>query len=318
MSTGVLDAPVNDSETTVAAEAVSEINQEAPAAPTLVSIFGPQNKKFANIDWVVLAWIGAMHVGCLAAPFFFSWQAVVVLLVMHWATASIGICLTYHRCLSHRSLKLRAPARFFTTLCAVLSGEGSPLMWCATHRVHHARSDHEGDPHSPNDGTWWSHLIWTFLVHSKEERRYLYERYTPDLLKDRILVFFDRTYGLWLFGSGIVLYAVGGWSFLLWGLCVRMVLVYHGTWFVNSATHIWGYRNYETTDRSRNLWWVAIWAYGEGWHNNHHAHPRLARAGHKWWEFDMTFYAIRVLQFLGLAYDVDDRIPKTRQAAAAD
>ena len=97
-------------------------------------------------------------------------------------------------------------------------------------------------------------------------------------------------------------------------------MAYHSTWFVNSATHLWGYRNYETTDQSRNLWWVAILAYGEGWHNNHHAHQHLARAGHKWWEVDPTFMAIRVLQFCGLAYDVDDRLPgevqNTRHQAA--
>jgi stearoyl-CoA desaturase (delta-9 desaturase) len=113
------------------------------------------------------------------------------------------------------------------------------------------------------------------------------------------------------------LYVLGGWPFLLWGLCVRMVVAYHSTWFVNSATHLWGYRNYETDDESKNLWWVALMSYGEGWHNNHHAHPRLARAGHRWWELDMTFYAIRVLQALRLAYAVDDRIPPARTSAAA-
>jgi stearoyl-CoA desaturase (delta-9 desaturase) len=280
----------------------------------LVEIYGPDQLRWKNADWVVLGWMAAMHLGALAAPFFFSWTALGVAIGLHWLTASIGICLGYHRFLSHRSLKLRAPARFFVTLCGVLSGEGSPLMWSATHRVHHQRSDKDGDPHSPTEGTFWSHMLWLFIRHDKVVRDKLYEKYTPDLLKDPILVFFERTYGWWLFGSGILLLAVGGLPLFLWAMCGRMVVAYHSTWFVNSATHIWGYRNYDTSDRSRNLWWVALFAYGEGWHNNHHAHPRLARAGHRWWEIDMTFWAIRALQAVGLAYEVDDRIPVGRTA----
>jgi stearoyl-CoA desaturase (delta-9 desaturase) len=295
-----------------------QANQQASAAAEraeLLKQFNPDQQSWENIDWTVLLWMVGMHVGAVAALFFVSWQAVAVAVGLHWLTCSIGICLGYHRFLSHRSLRLRAPARFFVTLCGVISGEGSPLMWSATHRVHHARSDREGDPHSPNDGTWWSHIMWLFVRHDEKVRQALFEHYTPDLLKDPILRFFERTYGKWLILSGIALFAIGGWPFLLWGLCARMVFAYHSTWFVNSATHIWGYRNYEVADRSRNLWWVALLSYGEGWHNNHHAHPRLARAGHKWWEIDMTFYAIRFLQLVGLAYEVDDRNPSKKLVA---
>jgi stearoyl-CoA desaturase (delta-9 desaturase) len=282
----------------------------------LLERFSREQLCWGNFDWPVFAWTFAMHAGCIAAAFFFTWQALALAVALHWLTASIGICLGYHRFLTHRSMKLRGPARFFVTLCGVISGEGSPLMWCATHRIHHARSDQAGDPHSPLDGGWWSHLLWLFVRHDDKFRQALFRHYVPDLLQDRVLVFFDRTYGLWLFASGGLLYVLGGWPFLLWGLCVRMVVAYHSTWFVNSATHLWGYRNYETDDESKNLWWVALMSYGEGWHNNHHAHPRLARAGHKWWELDMTFYAIRVLQALRLAYAVDDRIPAARTAPA--
>jgi stearoyl-CoA desaturase (delta-9 desaturase) len=288
--------------------------QSARETIDLVEIFGPEQLRWKNADWVVLGWMIAMHLGALAAPFFFSWQALGLAVALHWLTASIGICMGYHRFLSHRSLKLRAPARFFVTLCGVLSGEGSPLMWSATHRVHHHKSDEDGDPHSPTEGTFWSHMLWLFIRHDKPVRDKLFEKYVPDLMKDPILMFFERTYGLWLFGSGILLFAIGGLPLFLWALCARMVVAYHSTWFVNSATHIWGYRNYETGDRSRNLWWVALLSYGEGWHNNHHAHPRLARAGHRWWEIDMTFWAIRALQAVGLAYQVDDRVPVGRTA----
>lgn len=317
MSSQLLEAPVRKPRRPKPApHKQSPVNRSAELP--IYDMYDPRHLQFKNVDWTVLLWMIGIHVGAVAALFFFSWQAIAVTVVLHWLTCSIGICLGYHRFLSHKSLKLRAPARWFVTLCGVLSGEGSPLMWSATHRVHHARSDHYGDPHSPNDGSWWSHIVWLFIRHDATCRAALYGRYAPDLLKDRVLVFFEKTYGLWLIASGVALFALGGWSWLLWGLCFRMCFAYHSTWFVNSATHIWGYRNYETDDRSRNLWWVALLAYGEGWHNNHHAHPRLARAGHKWWEIDMTFYAIRGLQLLGLAYEVDDRKPVGRAPAPAD
>lgn len=282
---------------------------EAMTRETILSWFGPGRLSWRNVDWTVFAWMVAMHVGALAAPFFFTWQALGVAVLLHWFTCSIGICLCYHRSLSHRSLKLRWPARFVGLLAASLSGEGSPLRWTAVHRVHHGHSDEPGDPHSPLEGKWWSHLLWMFVRHPDEVNRAAYEQYVPDLMKDPLVMFFERTWSWWMLACGIVLYSVGGWPMLLWGLCVRMVFAYHSTWFVNSATHLWGYRNYQTTDESRNLWWVAILSYGEGWHNNHHAHPRLARAGHRWWEFDPTWCAIWLLRAVGLATAVDDRIP---------
>jgi stearoyl-CoA desaturase (delta-9 desaturase) len=138
--------------------------------------------------------------------------------------------------------------------------------------------------------------------------------WAPDLMRDRMLVFLDRTFLLWhvlmsfaLWGIG---YALGGatigWSVVVWGMFVRLFYVLHSTWLVNSATHMWGYRNYETSDNSRNLWWVALLTYGEGWHNNHHAYPRMARHGHRWWEVDVTYATIRLLAKLGLAWNVID------------
>ncbi|MCA9056727.1 MAG: fatty acid desaturase, partial [Planctomycetaceae bacterium] len=159
------------------------------------------------------------------------------------------------------------------------------------------------------EGPWWAHLYWMMVAAPKRKQQLLEKHFAPDLLRDRTVVFFEKTFPLWLFGTGALLFWLGGWSMFLWAMCARMVFAYHSTWFVNSATHLWGYRNYETTDASRNLWWVAVLSYGEGWHNNHHAHPRLARAGHKWWELDPTFWAISSLRLVGLAHDVDDRIP---------
>jgi sn-2 palmitoyl-lipid 9-desaturase len=279
--------------------------------------FAPSRLTWSNVDWVVLGWMVIMHAGCLAAPFFFNWSALGVCVALHWLTGSIGICLGYHRFLSHKSLKLVAPARFVTLLAGSLSGEGSPLTWAATHRLHHMRSDQEGDPHSPLDGSLWSHMWWLLVYRTPAQRDALFQKFAPDLVNDRMLQFFEKTYFLWQVVSGVVLYAIGGMPFLLWGLCVRMVAMYHSTWFVNSATHIWGYRNYETRDMSRNLWWVAVLSYGEGWHNNHHAHPHTARAGHRWYEFDPTFWAIRFLQVTRLAYEVDDRNPIHEKTSAS-
>ncbi len=276
--------------------------------------FAPSNLRWNNVDWIVFGWMVAMHVGCLAAPFYFTWQAFGAAMVTWWLTGSIGVCLGYHRFLAHKSLKLAAPARFLTLLCGAMSGEGSPLFWAATHRLHHQRSDQPGDPHSPNDGPWWSHLLWLFGFRSVKQKEALLNRYAPDLVQDPMMQFFEKTYFLWLVSGAAALYFLGGLPMLLWAQCVRMVWCYHATWFVNSATHIWGYRNYETRDRSRNLWWVAIVAWGEGWHNNHHAHPHTARAGHKWWELDPTWWAIRALRACRLAYDVDDRIPTAASA----
>jgi sn-2 palmitoyl-lipid 9-desaturase len=281
----------------------------AVESPEIYDWFNPSQLNWKNMDWVVLGWMVAMHVGCLAAPFFFTWSAFGLAAVIYWLTSSVGVCLGYHRYLTHRSFKLTKPAEFGVLLCSVASGEGSPLMWAATHRLHHQRSDQEGDPHSPLEGKWWSHMAWLFVNHSKEQRDILYHRYVPDLVDQPVMKFFERTYGLWLIAFGVALLAIGGIPALLWGMCVRMVVSYHSTWFVNSATHLWGYRNYDTRDESRNLWWVALLAFGEGWHNNHHAHPSTARAGHRWWEVDMTFWVIRAMQFVGLASDVNDEIP---------
>lgn len=264
---------------------------------------------WGKIDWTVLGWMLLMHAGCLAAPFYFSWPALAVAVGLHWLTCSIGVCLGYHRYLSHASFRMPALVRFVITLCGVLSGEGSPLTWAATHRVHHARSDKKGDPHSPRDGVLWSHILWIFVRRDAEEVAELHRRYAPDLIKDPILNFFEKTYGLWLVAFAGFLYAVGGMPMLVWGVCVRLTVAYHTTWLINSASHIWGYRTYETTDDSRNLWWAGLLAYGEGWHNNHHAWPRVACYAHRWWELDITWQAIKVLRFLGLAKDVNDRIP---------
>jgi fatty-acid desaturase len=275
-----------------------------------------------GLDWPVVTWMVFVHAGALAAPFFFTWKAVGLALVLAWITGGLGICLSYHRMLTHGSFSTYRPIRLFLAWLGGLAGEGSALTWVAVHRKHHVHSDDEGDPHSPVDGAWWSHMLWMTPNRGKPYFQDLYQRYAPDLNKDPAMRFLHHTFLLWHWLLGMGLFAVGyfGWdlytgiSFVAWGLFVRMVWVLHVTWFVNSATHMWGYRNYETTDDSRNLWWVGLLAYGEGWHNNHHAFQRMARHGHRWWEFDMTYWAILVMERLGLAWDVVHDTPAHRRA----
>ncbi len=166
-------------------------------------------------------------------------------------------------------------------------------------------------------------MLWFLPKESAESGEALHRRWAPDLLKDPVIRFLDRTFIVWHLLLGGILFAVGasvwdrytGWSLVVWGMFVRLVYVLHATWFVNSATHLWGYRNYETTDHSRNLWWVAALTFGEGWHNNHHAHPRMARHGHRWWEIDLTWCTIWLMERVGLARHVV-RQPSRRPSAA--
>ncbi len=283
----------------------------------------PQNRWSRGVDWPIVAWVVVVHAGALAAPFFFTWKALAVSAFLAWLTGSIGVCMGYHRQLTHGSFSTYRPIRLLFAFIGGLSGEGSALMWVANHRKHHMFSDKEGDPHSPHDGKWWSHMLWFMPALIPGDFEKLTARYAPDLAKDR---------GMWVLHYmflpshlllSALLFGVGyfGWdtytgiSFLVWGMFVRLIYVLHVTWMVNSASHIWGYRNYETTDDSRNLWWVGLLAFGEGWHNNHHAYQRMARQGHKWWEVDVTYWAICLMERVGLVWNVVHEIPKGAKPA---
>lgn len=279
-----------------------------------------------GVNWGVALWLAGIHVAAIFAFFYFSWAGVITFFVLHFVTACLGVTLGYHRLLTHGSFKVPRVLEFFFSCCGIISGEGSPIFWVATHRKHHALSDQEGDPHSPLEGFWWAHFIWLQPAKSNEEVQQLLSRWAPDMWKDPMHRFLHYTYPIILIASGAALYALGeyviggvGLSVFLWGFCLRQVAVYHGTWFVNSATHVWGYRNYKTRDQSRNNWWVAFLSYGEGWHNNHHAYQRLARHGHRAWEIDITYAMIWTMKKLGLAKDVQDKVPssKTSNAKAA-
>lgn len=277
-----------------------------------------------GIAWGAAGWIAVVHVGALAAPWTFSWSGLGVMLFMYWLTGGVGVCLTFHRLLSHRSFATFAPMRWMLAWIGGLAGEGSAIHWVANHRIHHAKSDHLGDPHSPREGFLWSHMLWCLQRIPTAERRALHHRWAPDLEKDPVLRFLDATFLLWqvVFAAGLYAmgYLAGGLdlacSWLVWGVFVRMVVVLHATWCINSVTHVWGYKTYDNGDDSKNLWWVALLTFGEGWHNNHHAYQRAANYGHRWWELDTTYLMIRTLQALGLAWNVAPIPQKAKEILA--
>ena len=299
-----------------------------PAAGDAAAAAEPLHRRagrhWSDVEWPVVLWIGAIHVAALFAPWCFSWSGLAIFAVLAWVTGSLGVCLGYHRLLTHGSFATYRPVKLFYAWLGGISGEGSALSWVANHRKHHAFSDLEGDPHTPHDGGLWAHMLWLFPRHDPVALEAHCSRWAPDLARDPGIRFLHSTFILWHFVVGVLLLGCGtalfdwrtGVSWLVWGLAVRMVYVFHVTWLINSATHIWGYRNYETTDNSRNLWWVAILAFGEGWHNNHHAFQRMAQHGHRWWEIDTTYWVIALMERLGLAWNVV-KTPKGRGAAKA-
>lgn len=253
---------------------------------------------------VTIAAMIAFHILSIVALFHFSWSALAVTIFLWWLTGSPGIGMGYHRLLTHRGFKTYKPVEYFLTVCAVLTLEGGPIAWVATHRIHHTHTDHEGDPHSPRDGKWWSHIGWILTGTAQQYPDEVLKRYAPDLWKDPVHRWLDKYYYIPVIICGVLLAAIGGWSWLLWGLFLRTTYGLHATWLVNSATHLWGSRRFQTDDDSRNSWWVALLTFGEGWHNNHHAYPPVAKHGLAWYEVDMNWWGIRFLEVTGLAWDI--------------
>lgn len=254
-----------------------------------------------KIDTPVSIFITVMHLGALVGFFTFSWQAFLLMVVLHWMTGGLGITLCFHRLLTHRSFKTPKLVEYILSIIGSLACQGSPISWVAAHRLHHTKSDQTGDPHSPLQGLFWAHMGWCLVLNDDICTAEAKKRLSPDLWGDPFHQFLDKTHIFWTLILAGLLYAWGGWPFVVWGIFVRMVLVYHCTWFVNSAAHVWGYRTHATSDQSTNLWWVALLTYGEGWHNNHHAFQYSARHGLAWWEIDTTYMMVKFLSFFGLA-----------------
>jgi len=266
--------------------------------------------------------------GLAAFSWFFSWTGVALFTVGILLFGVLGINLCYHRLLTHRSFSCPLWLEHTLAIFAVCSMQDSPPHWVAVHRRHHQCADEEADPHSPLAGFFWAHMGWLLVKREDMARRPLIERYARDILRDPLYAWTEWhsnwiRIGLaaWLaffaVGFGVVALSGGGFwdaaqfgiSLFVWAGALRIVVVWHYTWSVNSITHFWGYRNYETPDVSRNNIFIGLIAGGEGWHNNHHADSRSARHGHKWWEFDLTWMAIRLFMLLGLAKNVVELSP---------
>jgi sn-1 stearoyl-lipid 9-desaturase len=270
-----------------------------------------------GLDWLNVVFISAVHAAAflaLAVPFY--WSTLWMALALWWITGSLGIGLGFHRLLTHQGFRSRRWLQRMLAICGTLAVQGGPIDWVAGHRMHHAHSDRDLDPHNSRRGFWWAHVGWIFYRDPKLGKFENYSRYAKDLCADPFLVFLDRWYFLVQLALGFLLFAWGGWSLVVWGIFVRLVFGWHCTWLVNSAAHKFGYQSYESRDESRNCWWVALLTFGEGWHNNHHAFPRSARHGLRWWEFDTNYIIIRVLNSLRLVWDVraQEHLKKERKA----
>ncbi|KAB8314123.1 acyl-CoA desaturase [Tolypothrix campylonemoides VB511288] len=262
-------------------------------------------KQPLTLSWINVAFFGTFHALAILAPWCFSWSALGVMIFLHWLFGSIGICLGYHRLLTHRSLQVPKWLEYAIAILGALAMQGGPIFWVAGHRLHHAHTeDPDKDPYSSQRGFWWSHMLWIFYPRPEFFEEQHYKKFASELYRDPFYCWLNRYFLLLQIPVGVLLYALGGWSFVIYGVFLRAVVLWHSTWFINSAAHLRGYRSFQLKDNSRNLWWAAILTYGEGWHNNHHAHPNVAKAGYDWWEIDMTWWAIKVLQTLGLAKKV--------------
>ncbi|MBC1260487.1 acyl-CoA desaturase [Synechococcus sp. BSF8S] len=268
--------------------------------------------------WATIGFMAVVHGLALVAllPQFWSVPAVASMLVLYWITGCLGVTLGYHRLLAHRALRVpQWLERIFAT-CGALSCQHGPIDWAGLHRHHHKFSDTDADHHNSHKGFWWSHMGWMF---EEIPAMAAVPRLTGDLARDPYYRWLNTNFLLLQIPVALLLFWIGtatgagGWALVLWGIPLRLVVLYHCTWLVNSATHCWGYVTHASGDQSRNNPWVAALTFGEGWHNNHHAFPHSARHGFGRREFDLTWQHIRLLQALGLATQV--RLPAAAEQA---
>jgi stearoyl-CoA desaturase (delta-9 desaturase) len=265
-----------------------------------------EQRKSGKINWVTIVPIVIFHIFAVWALFTFSWTNLAVGLVCWWLAGSLGIGVGFHRQLTHRGFESPNWVKRVLAVFGSMSLQGSPNDWVTTHRIHHAFCETDKDPHSPRHGTYWSHIGWVTVGTSQGNPVEVEKRFIPDLLKDKFLVALSNYWYVPTITLGVILGFVGGWSMVLWGVFLPVTLGWHFTWFVNSVTHVWGSRRFETRDDSTNNAWVAAVSFGEGWHNNHHAHPTSVRHGLTWYEFDVNWLQIKALEKLGLAWNLKE------------
>ena len=278
-----------------------------------------RRNRYTSVNWLTFIVMIVFHAGAVAALFHFSWTLLAATVVTYWMAIGFGIGMGYHRLHTHRSYHVPKPLEYFFAICGTLTLEGGPIFWVATHRLHHQHSDTDHDPHTPRHGGFWAHMGWILFGEGHHNDTATMSRYAPDLAASPFYRALNTYHWVPLTLFGLVALALGGWPAVYWLVFLRVVVGLHATWLVNSATHMWGSRRFQTKDDSKNSWWVAILTFGEGWHNNHHAHPTSARHGLAWYEFDPTWLQIRFLERIGIARRVRvasaDGYDRQREAA---
>jgi fatty-acid desaturase len=247
------------------------------------------------------------HLGAITALFFPTTGRIALFFSVWAVVSSVGIGVCYHRLLTHQGFKTYKWLEYVLAVIAALAQQGLAVMWVAIHRVHHKHTEVPGlDPHTPRDGRWWSHMDWMIHPDPKLNDKTYLLKWVPDLVRQP---FYRKRYVEWApsLVLGLLCWYFGGFIAVLWGVALPVVVGWHQTWLVNSATHIWGSRRFNTDDDSRNLWWVAILSWGEGWHNNHHRWPVNARHGLRWYEVDVNWYLIWLMGKLRLAWGIKNQ-----------
>ncbi|MGD9842046.1 MAG: acyl-CoA desaturase [Steroidobacteraceae bacterium] len=264
--------------------------------------------KVKDPNWITKLALVVFHIGAVLALFNFTWTGFWFAVVLWWLTIGLGIGFGYHRLLTHRAYKVPKWLEYTVTVLGTMTLEGGPIFWVGTHRLHHKYTDQAGDPHSPRDGRWWSHMGWIVNGTAMNGDTTKLAPHVPDLVNNKFHVWISKYHWVPLTVFGFTILAIYGWPVTLWAIFLRVTLGLHFTWLVNSACHLWGSQRFATGEDSRNNWWVSILTFGEGWHNNHHAHAQSARHGLMWWEIDLTWYTVKVLSWVGLVTDI--RLPR--------
>jgi stearoyl-CoA desaturase (delta-9 desaturase) len=253
-----------------------------------------------------------VHALAVAGVFWLGWSwSGLALALGLYALRMFGVTGAYHRYFSHRTYKTSRPFQLVLAVLAMSSVQKGVLWWAAHHRHHHKMSDQPGDTHSViQDGFYWSHMGWILAPQNHDTDL----SKVKDLAKYPELVWLDRFYYLPGVALAVGLFSSGGWWALYWGFFVSTTLLWHGTFTINSLSHVFGSKRYVTTDDSRNNFWLALITLGEGWHNNHHYYQRATNQGFYWWEVDVTFYVLKVLSWVGLVWDLHTPPPHVREA----
>ncbi|MBL8760091.1 MAG: fatty acid desaturase [Phycisphaerae bacterium] len=296
-----------------------------PLALPATVVAPPPSTGRARVRWGYSLSIVGVHALSLLAlwGWFFSWTGLVACVLGLYVFGTLGINIGFHRLLTHRSFACPRWVERTLAILGVCSLEEGPGRWVAIHRQHHQHSDEQPDPHSPLVAFLWGHVGWLLVNNSATDTMHLYQRYSRDLMSQAFYLKLERRLAwMWVYiahaaalagVTALIAWAATGnaalagrlaASMVVWGVLVRTVLVWHITWSVNSLSHLFGYQSHDTGENSRNNWLVALISNGEGWHNNHHADPRSAAHGHRWFELDVSYLTIVVMEKMGLAWKV--------------